>query len=173
MNNERANTLIKNITDDYFDFDQYPKTPLKQRWLGGLSPCNTGMNEDFHWISKAEFTSIFHRLHELCGDDKLFIVEDFERINKKDGHRTRLHDEMNNSWDAFDHFQQSTDILSFYIIGESFKWILWANRDYWLWGAEKDLFVNVDSQHITFEKMMANYSASDTEFKKFIASLGV
>ncbi|QBF81647.1 hypothetical protein EXU30_02275 [Shewanella maritima] len=81
------------------------------------------------WISEEQFHEVFSVIGEYQTDEKVFIFETFERVYKATGVTKRLNSELNLNWASFKHFQQSTDILCFYLVPENLSWVFYGNRE--------------------------------------------
>ena len=83
------------------------------------------------WLSETEFNSLFTSYI----DQPVFAFETFERVSKSTGVKNRLTSSFALTWENFDAFQKSTDILFLYLASSNLNWILYANRDRWAFSA--------------------------------------
>ncbi|MCE0556142.1 hypothetical protein [Motilimonas sp. E26] len=165
LTTEKASALAAHITKNIFNVNGKVRGGLKENWIGGVANCHFNEYDIFYWLNEAEFSAVILPLAELVGDKKLIIVEDFERgLN---GKFWWLGCEIENSWEAFNFFTEETDIMSFYMIGESEQWCLWADDDSWIFCAEKDLFKTLNIKMLTLESMTKRYSNKIESFWHF------
>ena len=90
------------------------------------------ITESRHLFSEKQFHEVFSVVGESQGNEKVFAFETFERVYKTTGEVKRLNSEFNLNWNSFNNFQQSTDILSFYLVPQNLSWVFYGNRDYCL-----------------------------------------
>ena len=90
------------------------------------------ITESGHWLSEEQFHKVFSIVGEYQSNEKVFVFETFERAYKTTGLVKRLNSEFNLNWTSFNNFQQSTDILSFYLVHPNLSWVFYGNRDYCL-----------------------------------------
>lgn len=85
------------------------------------------IKNDVGWLSEDEYLDVFNAIPRQT----VYVFETFERINKTTGLRKRLSSSFVLSWQSFNKFQQSTDILFLYIVTEHLDWVFYGNRDIW------------------------------------------
>ncbi|MDO6527973.1 hypothetical protein Q4519_20055 [Motilimonas sp. 1_MG-2023] len=152
LTTEKASALAAHITKNIFNVNGKVRGGLKENWIGGVANCHFNEYDIFYWLNEAEFSAVILPLAELVGDKKLIIVEDFERgLN---GKFWWLGCEIENSWEAFNFFTEETDIMSFYMIGESEQWCLWAGDDSWIFCAESYLFKQLNAEILSLKAML-------------------
>ena len=83
------------------------------------------------WLSEEQFNQVFSNLLEFQNNDTATVFESFERIYKDSGLTKRLTEQLDLNWVNFNAFQNSTDILCFYMVPKNLNWVLYGNRDFW------------------------------------------
>ena len=83
------------------------------------------------WLSEEQFNQVFSNLLEFQNNDTATVFESFERIYKDSGLTKRLTEQLDINWVNFNAFQNSTDILCFYMVPKNLNWVLYGNRDFW------------------------------------------
>ncbi|QQX79212.1 hypothetical protein JK628_16860 [Shewanella sp. KX20019] len=84
-----------------------------------------------NWLTKEDFEQLFSPLPEFKSNETVFAFEKFERIYKSTGEIRRLSGSFHLNWKDFSDFQDTTDILCFYLVSPKLSWVLYANRDVW------------------------------------------
>jgi hypothetical protein len=90
--------------------------------------CNHVIGE---WLSKGDFLKLFSDLSQYVENEKIYVFETFERIYKSNGIAKRLCADFNFNWDDFSKFQNSSDMISFYLVPNDLSWVFYVNDDYW------------------------------------------
>ncbi len=83
------------------------------------------------WLNKTEFKLLFTSYI----DQPVFAFETFERVSKSTGVKNRLTSRFVLTWENFNAFQKSTDILFLYLASSNLSWVFYANRDRWAFSA--------------------------------------
>lgn len=103
-------------------------TLLSPKWKVTQLP----IAESGYWILEEQFHEVFSNVGEYQSNEKVFVFETFERVYKTTGVVKRLNSEFKLNWTRFNNFQQSTDILCFYLVPQNLSWFFYGNRDYCL-----------------------------------------
>ncbi|MEL7581426.1 hypothetical protein AADY36_19070 [Pseudoalteromonas sp. D15MCD-2] len=115
---------LKSIIDVSRDLELTLKSP---NWEVIKYP----ISDSGSWMSKELFLKVFSETSEYKNSDEVFAFESFERMYKATGKTNRLNAEFNLNWADFNNFQESTEILYFYLVPQNLSWVLYGNRDFW------------------------------------------
>ena len=85
------------------------------------------IKNDVGWLTEDEYHAVF----SVVPRQTVYAFETFERVSKATGVSKRLSTSFVLSWESFNEFQQSTDILFLYVVAEKLDWVFYGNRDKW------------------------------------------
>ena len=168
MDKEQLDKLDLQIRESIFNPDDYPCAKKSSEFIGYIFKTNFDKSDE--WISEQDYLSVIQKVIRNSGDNELLVLEDFERKYKSSGEVVRLSDSFGESWSEFKYFADSTDIISFFSIGNSQDWLIWANRDYWCILFKKSA-ISFLELGITHESNVKAFKEADDKFVSFVDDL--
>ncbi|PKI00070.1 hypothetical protein [Glaciecola sp. 33A] len=168
MNKEQLDNLNIMIRENFLNPDDYPNAKKNKALIGSV--YKNDFEESGKWFSQKDYINVIQKIAKFSKDEEFLVIEDFERTYKSSGKVVRLSETVAESWIQFSAFTERTDILSFFAIGRSQNWVIWANRDYWCILVKKsiDKILKLDNKQ---ELNIASFSEADEEFISFIKNL--
>ena len=168
MNKEQLDNLDLIIRTTLFNPEDYPNAKKNNQLVGAVFKCD--FEGSGNWISEYEYLHILQKIFTFSGDNEITAIEDFERKYKSSGNVVRLFNIFDESWLEFRDFTEKTEMISFFAIGKSKSWLIWANRDFWCVVFDKSL-INRFGWRGVIESNIVAFSDADEEFISFLDNL--
>ena len=168
MDKEQLDKLDSIIRENFLNPDDYPRAKKNSALIGSV--FKSDFEDSGKWISQEGYINVIQKILKNSEDTELIVIEDFERKYKSSGKTVRLNEIVKESWADFNTFAEQTEIISFFAIGKSQDWVIWANRDYWCIKKKKTVYNSLELG-ITQESILTAFSEADEEFIAFIENL--
>lgn len=168
MNKEQLDRLNLIIRENFINPDDYPNVKKNKELIGHV--YKNDYDDSGNWFSENHYLNVIQRIAKKTKDTEIIIIEDFEREYKSSGEVVRLNNAIKESWKDFNDFTVKTDMISFFALGKSQDWVIWANRDYWCILVKKSIYNSINLE-FELESNIGVFNEADEEFVSFLKNL--
>ncbi|WP_172587657.1 hypothetical protein [Shewanella xiamenensis] len=166
MNLAQMNQYTDRLYNELFNPDNFPNV-ISAVDVNGLICKRKGE----YWLTYDDFSKTIFRAISANGDNKLIIMEDFERIFKSTGKKIRLHKILPVDWSLLSDFLENNDMISFLLFDKSCSWCAWFNENYWCLFCKDEQYEFIDDEYKNLQLAKGAFPESDREFSDFIENL--
>lgn len=168
MNNKQLDRINLLIREKFINPDDYPNLKKSNELVGNV--YKNDYEKSGNWFSENDYLNVIQKIAKKSGDTEIFVIDEFERKYKFSGEVVRLSDIINESWADFNNFTERTDMISFFALGKSQDWVIWANRDYWCILVKRSVYNSINL-NFSLGLNSSEFYEADEQFIAFLNNL--
>lgn len=160
MNQEKAQRIRAEITKNLFDVNRFPASPFLRKDWKGLIFDNYRYRDNYSGhVRDDDFSLISELTRKEFQDTRIFLVtlDQWDKLDKESGSAVCAIREGRNTRSGYSEFKCDTGLFEFYLFGRSLQWLIYANSDWWILGANRDFIDTVIVKFGGWSKVYARF----------------